>query len=152
MPRAKKSPFAVQPDPIKGAIALTSLVKAAKVDKSRDLLKPGVHTVEISCTGRVDGGKWTHEITGTLVIAPDAESGGTTPYSDLLHSALCSLTENQRRAWLGEVAEGRIPQPDCSGEKAAAVRAEIEPATAGYRSAHPGTKRGNVSFTPVVAG
>ena len=157
MPRAKRidaphTKTAAAPDPGRDAIGLTAIVKEAKTDKKRDLLKPGVHEVKLRCAGMIDGKPWSHDLSGTLVIGPDTESGGTTPYSDLLHSALCSLTENQRRAWLGEVAEGRIPQPDCSGEKSAAVAAELEPATAGYRSAHTGTKRGNVTFTPVVAG
>ncbi len=151
MPKAKKSTVATL-DPSRDAIALTAIVKEAKTDKQRDLLKPGVHTVELKCAGTIDGEKWAHGLTGTLVIAPDTQGGCTTPYANLLHSALCSLTEGQRRAWLGEVAEGRIPLPDCSAEKATAVAAELEPATAGYRSAHVQTKRGNVTFTPVVAG
>jgi len=108
--------------------------------------------LELKCSGTVDGEPWKHAVCGALVVGLDTTGTGATPYSELLHSALCSLTENQRRSWLGEVAEGRIPLPDCSAEKANAVAAELEPATAGYRTAHPQTKRGNVTFTPVAAG
>ena len=75
----------------------------------------------------------------------------STPWQDLLKSALCSMGAKERQAFLATVATGEIPAPQCGAEKAAAVAAECEPALTRYRAAHPAPKRGTVSFTPTAA-
>jgi len=140
------------PNPELDAIAITALAKSQKAEKCRDLLDPGMHHCCFSVVGTIDKQKWAKGINGILTIAPDSApvASSSTPWSDLLQSALCMVTEKNRRGFLATIGEGRIPVPDCSAEKLAAVAAEIEPALVGYRSAHPIPKRGTVTFTPTA--
>ena len=70
-----------------------------------------------------------------LTINPDSGPVATssTPWADLLKSALCSMSARERQAFLASVATGTIPEPSCGAEKAAAVAAEAEPALTKYR-------------------
>lgn len=143
---AKKS------DPAIDAIALTALAKSQKTDRHRDLLKPGTHDCSFSVEGQIDKRKWSTQFAGTLAIAPDSGpvAASSTPWAELFHAAICSMTERERREFLKTITAGEIPPPLCGSEKAALVQAEMEPALSGYRQAHPSTKRGTVSFSPAT--
>lgn len=141
------------PNPTLDAIAITALAKSQKPDKHRNLLEPGMHQCAFTVFGTVDKQKWASSVNGVLTIAPDSApvATSTTPWGDLLQSALCSMSAKERQAWLSQVAAGNVPGCDCGPDKADAVAAEIEPALSAYRAAHPSPKRGTVSFTPTAA-
>lgn len=138
------------PNPGLDAIALTALAKVAKPDTQRDLLKPGFYGIELDVTGTVNGSKWNREISGTLTVGMDSAPVATssTPWGDLLESALTWLSAKDRQAWLAKVTAGEIPPAACAAEKAAAVKAELDPALKAYRSTKAAPKRGNVAFCP----
>ena len=140
------------PIPTVDAIGITAIAKSQKPDKQRDLLKPGLHAIELAVAGTIDGRKWQREIAGSLIIAPDSAPVATsaTPWAELLRYAICALTEAKRRAFLAAVAKGIVPEPECSADKATAVAAELEPALVAYRATKPTPKRGTVSFTPAA--
>ena len=140
------------PNPTLDAIAITALSKSQKADKHRDLLTPGMHHCAFTVFGTIDKEKWSQNVNGVLTINPDSGPVATssTPWADLLKSALCSMSARERQAFLASVATGTIPEPSCGAEKAAAVAAEAEPALTKYRAAHPAPKRGTVSFTPTT--
>jgi hypothetical protein len=149
MPRTK----AATPNPALDAIAVTALAKSQKADKHRDLLEPGTHTCAFTIFGTIDRQKWAQNVNGVLTIGADQPPTATStmPYKDLFRAAVCSMSAKERQAFLAVVASGRIPEPACSAEKAAAIAAEVEPAFAHYGAAHPAPKRGTVSFTPTAA-
>ena len=117
-----------------------------------DLLKPGFYEVALTVDGTVDGHKWAREINGTLTVGMDSGpvASSSTPWADLLQSALCWLTAKDRQTWLATLASGEIPPTACSPEKAATVAAEMEPALKAYRGTKSATKRGNVAFVPTI--
>lgn len=148
--RARKAPPAG--DPLLDAIAITALAKSQKADKHRDLLEPGMHYVSFTILGTIDKKKWNTAVNGILTINPDSGPVATssTPWSDLLLAAVCSMTERERREFLKAVTAGTVPAPICGTEKAELVKAEIEPALSQYRAAHPAAKRGIVTFSPAA--
>jgi len=141
------------PNPGLDAIGITSLAKSQKPDNHRGLLQPGMHQVDLAVSGTIDGKKWGRDIVGTLTIAPDSApvAASSTPWADLLQSALCWLSQKERQTWLATVAAGEIPPTACSPEKAAVVSAEMEPALKSYRATKQSPKRGNVAFVPTVS-
>ena len=152
--RPKNSPPAKQPaqteNPLLDAIAFTALAKCppAKSDAYRDMLAPGSHQVDLAVRGTIDGETWKRDINGMLVIGADSapQASSSTPWQDLLNSALCLIPAKKRQEWLAVVAKGEIPTPTCSETKAAGVAAEIEPALKAYRQTKQSSKRGSVSF------
>ena len=139
-------------NPTIDAIGVSALAKSQKADAHRDLLKPGFYEVALTVDGTVDGHKWAREINGTLTVGMDSGpvASSSTPWADLLQSALCWLTAKDRQTWLATLASGEIPPTACSPEKAATVAAEMEPALKAYRATKTAPKRGNVAFVPVV--
>ncbi|MFZ1978245.1 MAG: hypothetical protein WAV76_09850, partial [Bacteroidota bacterium] len=129
------APQAPAPDPVRDAIGITALAKAHNADNHRDLLKPGLHNVNLTIYGEIDAEKWQRAINGVLTISPDSApvASSTTPWEGLLLSALCSMSARQRQAWLGIVAAGHVPEPDCCADKVDSVKAEMDPALRGYR-------------------
>ena len=140
------------PNPGLDAVGITAIAKSQKPDNHRNLLQPGFHQVDLSVKGSIDGQAWGRNIVGTLTIAPDSAPVATssTPWADLLQSALCWLSAKERQTWLATVAAGEIPPTACSPEKAAVVSAEMEPALKSYRATKQAPKRGNVAFVPTI--
>jgi len=134
------------------AIGVSALAKSQKADAHRDLLKPGFYTVALTVDGTVDGQRWNRAVNGTLTVGMDSGpvAASSTPWADLLQSALCGLTETKRRAFLATVAAGEVPLAECGPEKVSAVAAEIEPALKSYRATKAAPKRGNVAFVPTI--
>lgn len=138
------------PNPTLDAMALTALAKMAKPDDQRNLLKPGFYPIDLTVSGTVDGMEWYRELQGTLTVGMDSApvAASSTPWADLLHSALSSLSAKDRQAWLAKLATGEIPPAACGPDKAAAVKAEMEPALKAYRQTKAAPKRGNVAYVP----
>ncbi len=143
---------ATEPNPALDAMGLTALAKFAKADGQRDLLKPVFYALELSVDGRVDGERWTKSFAGTLSVGMDSGpvASSSTPWSELLHSALCTMTAKDRQAFLNTVSQGQIPERECGQDKAAAVLAEMEPALKAFRNTKAAPKRGNVAFVPTI--
>jgi hypothetical protein len=141
-----------EPNPGLDAMGLTAVAKFAKADGQRDLLAPGFYDVDLKVDGHVDGKRWQKDIVGTLTVSMDSAPVATsiTPWAELLQSALSSLSAKERQLWLQTVAMGVIPAVDCGPEKAAAVKAEMEPALKSYRATKQAPKRGNVAFVPKI--
>ena len=156
MPRTKRIDSthakAETPNPVLDAMGLTAVAKAAKADGQRNLLSPGFYDVDLLIDGKVDGKRWTRDVVGTLSVGLDSGpvASSSTPWAELLHSALCEMSAGSRRAWLDAVSAGQIPAPDCGAEKAAAVEVEMEPALKAYRATKAAPKRGNVAFVPAA--
>lgn len=134
------------------AIGLTALAKLSKPETQRDLLKPGFYAVELDVHGKVDGKTWDREIRGTLSVGMDSGpvASSSTPWSELLQSALCWLTAKDRQTWLATLAAGEIPPTACSVDKAETVAAEMEPALKAYRQTKAAPKKGSVAFVPAA--
>jgi len=144
-----------KPSALLDAIGLTVLGKLVSEKESkanRALLEPALHKISLTIGGTINGKQWSHCIGGTLCIAPDGapQASSSTPWAELLHSAVCVMSASDRQAWLEEVSKGGIPEPKCSDGKAATVSAELEPALKAYRSTNTITKKGNVTFTRVT--
>jgi len=132
------------PSPVLDAVGITALNKSQSTSKQRDLLAPGSHDIKLSVAGTIDGQTWSREIAKDTAPLP----ASTTPWAELLESALTMVTEKQRRKWLDEVAKGTVPATTSGEKKFEAVKAELKPAVTSYRAANPEPKRGTVSFTP----
>jgi hypothetical protein len=150
-PKAQK-PADQGPNPTLDAMGLTAVAKFAKADTHSDLLTPGFYTVDLEVDGHIDGKRWTKDIVGTLTVGMDSAPVATssTPWAELLQSALASFSAKERQLWLQTVAMGAIPGIDCGPEKAAAIKAEMEPALKAYRATKTAPKRGNVAFVPTI--
>jgi len=146
----------VKPNTLLTAVGMTVLGKLQSEKESkanRAMLEPALHKISLAVSGTIDGKQWTHCIGGTLCIAPDGAptASSSTPWAELLHSAVCVMSATERQAWLEEVAKGGIPEPKCGEEKSATVSAELEPALKAYRATNPVTKKGTVTFARATA-
>lgn len=97
------------PNPGLDAIGITSLAKSQKPDNHRGLLQPGMHQVDLHVDGTIDGKRWARAVIGTLTIAPDSAPVATssTPWAELLQSALCWLSAKERQTCLPPYPRGR---------------------------------------------
>jgi len=145
--------FTANDSPELHSAAIIALQKAFGSSANRDSLNPGTYAVHLAIAGEVNQQPWRGNVDGNLTVAEDTApmASSSAPYADLLQSALCAMSASERQAWFDRVTLGwqqasKIPAPDCSAEKAAAVAAETETFLKGLRATHKSIHRGNVSF------
>ena len=128
---------AAKPYPELDAIGITALAKAEKADPHRNLLVPGTHEVYLNVWGEIDHRKWARTIRGNLVIGCDAPpaASSSTPWEDLLQSALCPCRDPLARPGLRSLPRAWYLHPIAARRRPKSWRPSCQTALKAYRSA-----------------